>query len=380
MKHQKSLVFSLFLIFFFGITRAQEKLDVIKSPSKRIIAYVYGWQDNWGPNFEKAKMITHINFAFANIKDGKVIEGNENDGEVLEKLNALKKINDSLKILISVGGWGWSGDFSDAVLTEKSREVFANSAIVFMQKHNLDGVDLDWEYPGQVGAGNVFRPDDKENFTLILKLLRKKLDSLATPKEKFLLTIATGANQNYLDHTDMAEAQKYFDFLNIMTYDFYTGGSQETGHHGNLYKSDFDTTTHPRSANSAVQQHLNAGIPAEKIVVGVPFYGRWWKGTNSKNAGRYQSSTGKTGSFDYKVIADSLRQNKTWLEQWDSAAQAPYIWRERDSLFLTYENPRSLQLKVDYVKKNELGGIMFWEFNGDNGKLLETIYKGFSLK
>lgn len=380
MKSQKSLVFILFSVFSFTMGSAQISQIANQKKPKHIIAYVYGWQDNWGQNFEKAKMLTHINFAFANIKDGKVIEGNENDGEILKKLNALKKVNESLKILISVGGWGWSGNFSDAVLTERSREVFANSGIAFMQKYKLDGIDLDWEYPGQVGAGNIFRPEDKQHFTSVLKLLRKKLDSLATPKEKYLLTIATGGNQNYLDHTNLGEAQNYLDFLNIMTYDFYTGGSKETGHHSNLYKSDCDTTANPRSANSAVQQHLKAGVPAEKIVVGVPFYGRWWKGTNPKNNGRYQSATGKTGGFDYKIIADSLRMDNTWKERWDSNANAPYVWRKRDSLFLTYENPKSLKLKVNYVNKNELGGIMFWEFNGDNGELLETIYEGFSTK
>lgn len=342
--------------------------------NKRIIAYVHGLEDNWGGDYEKANRITHINYAFANIKDGKVVLGNENDAETLEKLNDLKKVNPKLKILISVGGWSWSKNFSDAVLTEDSREIFANSAIAFMQKHQLDGIDLDWEYPGQVGAGNTFRPEDKQHFTEVLKLLRKKLDSVSGSREHYLLTIATGANQDYLDHTNLAEAQQYLDFLNIMTYDFYTGGSSDTGHHANLYQSDQDTTENPRSADKAVQQHLKAGVPAEKITLGVPFYGRWWKSVNPINKGRYQTSTGERGSFNYKAIADSLKMDK-WKSYWDAAAQVPYIWREQDSLFLTYENERSLRLKSDYVKENNLGGIMFWEFNGDNGSLLETIYE-----
>ncbi|WP_051907822.1 glycoside hydrolase family 18 protein [Flavimarina sp. Hel_I_48] len=379
MNSQKSLISFLFSLWFFTICWAQTELQSDKNHSKRIIAYVYGWQDNWGPNFEKAKMITHINFAFANIKDGKVVEGNKNDGEVLKKLNKLKKVNPELKILISVGGWGWSGNFSDVVLTEKSRQLFANSAIAFIQKHHLDGVDLDWEYPGQVGAGNTFRPEDKGNFTQILKLLRKKLDSAATPKKEYLLTIATGANQKYLDHTNLGEAQKYLDFLNIMTYDFYTGGSTQTGHHANLFKSDQETAVNHRSVNIAVQQHLKAGVPAEKIVMGVPFYGRWWKGAKPKNNGLYQQASGETGGYDYKIIADSLKTGQ-WAARWDNTAQAPYFWREQDSLFMTYENPKSLKLKVDYVNKNDLGGVMFWEFNGDNGELLKTIYSGFSAK
>ena len=98
-----------------------------------------------------------------------------------------------------------------------------------MLEHHLDGIDLDWEYPGQIGDHNIFRAVDKENFTAILKLLRQKMDSLDKNDSKYLLTIATGANQSYLDHTNMKEAQKYLDFINIMTYDFFTGGSKYTG-------------------------------------------------------------------------------------------------------------------------------------------------------
>lgn len=343
------------------------------SASKKVIAYVHGWEDTWGPNFEKAKYITHINYAFANVKGGKVVEGGEEDREVLRKLNGLKKINPELKILISVGGWSWSGNLSDAVLTEASREIFANSALAYMQKHNLDGIDLDWEYPGQVGAGNTHRPEDGRNFTLILKLMREKLDSVATQNNRYLLTIATGANQDYLDHTNLSKAHQHLDFINIMTYDFYTGGSAQTGHHANLYKSDKDPTIRPRSARASVQQHIKAGVPVEKINLGVPFYGRWWKGANPVNNGRYQVSTGKTGSYTYKTIADSIKAGK-FQKYWDASARAPYIWRNRDSLFLTYENERSLKLKADYVIENNLGGMMFWEFNGDNGELLKTIY------
>ena len=199
------LIFSV--IFLTSCTEKGGTDETDPNDNAKIIAYVHGWQDNWGTNNEKANQITHINYAFANIKDGKVIEGNDSDVETFKKLNKLKQVNKELKILISVGGWGWSKNFSDAVLTENSRQVFANSAIDFMLKHKIDGIDLDWEYPGQIGDNNVFRPEDKENFTSILKLLRMKLDSVSGENNSFLLTIATGANQNYLDHTNMKEAK-----------------------------------------------------------------------------------------------------------------------------------------------------------------------------
>ena len=343
----------------------------VEIQNKKVIAYVMGGNNNWGINNKKATQITHINYAFANIKNGKVVEGYESDEENLKKLNQLKQVNKDLKILISIGGWSWSKNFSDAVLTAASREMFATSAVDFMLKHNIDGVDLDWEYPGQKGDNNVFRAEDKENFTLILKLLREKLDEISTKKNQYLLTIATGANQQYLDYTNMKEVQQYLDFINIMAYDFFTGGSSLTGHHANLYASEFDSNK-GNSAAKAVEQHVNAGISIEKLVLGVPFYGRWWMGSHPKNNGLCQNSTGKRGSYNYKTIADSLNTS-TFVSFWDSKANAPYIWREKDSLFLTYENPKSLKIKVDYVKNKKMGGIMFWQFNGDNGELVTTI-------
>jgi chitinase len=240
-----------------------------------------------------------------------------------------------------------------------------------MLKHKIDGIDLDWEYPGQRGDNNKFRPEDKENFTAILKLLREKLDALANDSKKYLLTIATGADPKYLEHTNMKEAHQYLDFINIMTYDFFTGGSSQTGHHSNLFQSKFNTTSRVNAAD-AIEVYIAAEIPIEKIVLGVPFYGRYWTKTNPKNNGLYQNSTGKKGSYNYKMIAENIK-NKTYTSYWDEKAKAPYIWRKSDSLFLTYENPKSLKIKIDFVKSKKMGGIMFWQFNGDNGDLLNTI-------
>jgi len=370
-----SLFFLLCLLTYLDKEIANGSEDVKKAKNFKIVAYVHGWEDNWGDNNEKANQVTHINYAFANIKEGKVVEGNERDFEAFKNLNRLKLTNKDLKILISVGGWSWSKNFSDAVETETSRQVFANSAIDFMLRHHIDGVDLDWEYPGQIGDNNKFRPEDKENFTSILKLLRKKLDSLSTDGKTYLLTIATGANQSYLDHTEMGTAHQYLDFINIMTYDYFTGSSMQTGHHSNLEKSAFDWTEKNRSSSKAVNEHIEAGIPVEKLVLGVPFYGRYWKGANPKNNGLYQIAKGQTGGYSYSAIMDSLSSNK-FTAYWDESAKAPYVWRDEDSLFITYENVKSLEYKVNYVKAINLGGVMFWQFNGDNGDLLNVLSDG----
>ena len=372
----KFFLLPLIFVFACNFNKPEDASEDSPEPNGyKIIAYVNKWENNWGDNFARARKITHINYAFANIKDGRVVLGNNTDAEEIQKLLALKSVNKQLKVLISVGGWSWSKNFSDAVLTSKSRQVFANSAVEFMLNNKIDGIDLDWEYPGQPGDGNIYRAVDKENFSLILKLLREKLDSLSTPNRSYLLTIATGANQKYLDNTNMREAHKYLDFINIMTYDFYGGGDIITGHHANLSRSKYDVDTNSINAIIAVKQHIDTGIPAHKIVLGLPFYGKWWSGVNNKNNGLYQSYSGESGTYDYRIITDSLLNKNGFKPYWDSTALSPYLWNEVDAQFVTYENNKSIMYKVSFVKDNQLGGIMFWQYNGDDGTLLETIHE-----
>ncbi len=155
----------------------------------RIIGYVAGYRDFDFTKIDATKL-THINFAFANIIDGKVqFDSRPIDGKVLSEkdiqaLSRLKETNQELKILVSVGGWLWSGRFSDAALTENSREIFAQSVADFVDQYKLDGLDIDWEYPNQTGAGNIYRKEDIENFTLLMKASRKKLNQLAEKNNK----------------------------------------------------------------------------------------------------------------------------------------------------------------------------------------------------
>ncbi len=136
-----------------------------------VVGYVAGFRSYDFSQID-ATRLTHINYAFANIIDGQVmfgsdkIDDNERNSDDIRALTALKEVNPELKVLVSVGGWGWSGNFSDAALSDSSRERFAVSAAAFVREHELDGIDLDWEYPNHPGAGNIFRPEDVHNFTL----------------------------------------------------------------------------------------------------------------------------------------------------------------------------------------------------------------------
>lgn len=146
-----------------------------------------------------AKKLTRINFAFANVDQGRIVEGDPSDAANLAMMVGLKQENPDLTVLVSVGGWLWSGRFSDAALTPASRAKFIDSVADFVTRYKLDGLDIDWEYPAMAGAaGNVFRPEDKQNYTLLLKELRERFKKMEKPLHRHLyITIAAGSSQNF---------------------------------------------------------------------------------------------------------------------------------------------------------------------------------------
>lgn len=356
----------------------KEKSPEPESKSYHVIGYVAGWKDI-SPKAIPAEKLTHINYAFANVADGIVtnMEGREErDSTNFLKLQELKKRNPELKLLVSIGGWTHSKGFSDAVLTPESRKKLTASGIDFLLKYNLDGLDFDWEYPGYPGDNNPYRPEDKENFVAMLKSFREALDSVGNLNEKhYLSTIASGGFRAYLEANNMAEAQQYLDFINIMAYDFYTAGDEKTGHHANL----FPNGAKGRSAQTTVEEHTEFGVPAEKIVLGVPFYGRMWKGVDPKENGLFQSGKFEMGLPYHQVFA--LSKNSSFSRFWDEKAGAPYLFSLEDSTWITYEDPESIALKMNFVKEKGLAGAMFWEMSEDNtGTLLDALYQALNPK
>ena len=150
-------------------------------PEKAVIGYIFSNNRPLVPRDVVAEKLTHINYAFANIKDGLMVEGSDGDPANFRALNSLKERNPKLKILVSAGGWTWSGGFSDMALTPQSRKRFIDSAVTFLERHRLDGLDVDWEYPGQKGLNNTNRPEDKVNCTAFLAEARAALDRPARP-------------------------------------------------------------------------------------------------------------------------------------------------------------------------------------------------------
>ncbi|MCU0378003.1 MAG: glycoside hydrolase family 18 protein [Bacteroidales bacterium] len=377
MKNSCSILLSLLFAILTSCGSPSEEKDFM------VVGYVAGFRGFDVSKIDAARL-THVNYAFANIINGRVmfdttrIDDTEMNIDDIRKLNSLKEVNPYLKVLVSVGGWGWSGNFSDAALTDSSRNRFAESTVDFIISTGVDGVDLDWEYPNQAGAGNIHRPEDIDNFTLLLKAVREHIDSLAWKqgrKEPYLLTIATGGDSAYIANTRLGEASQYLDFINIMSYDLHNGLTSQTGHHSNLLLSEWDSP-HGDATERSVRMHLEAGVSPSKLNIGVPFYGRIWRGTEPVNNGLYREArtTGQSISNAdiIKIIADTA-----FVRIYDSSACSPFLWNERDSVFISYDDDISLAEKMKWVKANGLAGVMFWEYAEDpEGKLLNIIVSG----
>ncbi|MFO7447157.1 MAG: glycoside hydrolase family 18 protein [Ignavibacteriaceae bacterium] len=345
---------------------------------KYVIGYLFPRDSIINEEKIAVEKLTHINYAFADIKGGEIKQGFINDSVNFSILNSAKKRNPELKILISIGGWTWSGQFSDVSLTKESRKKFVESSILFMQRHKLDGIDIDWEFPAIPGyEGNVYRPEDKQNFTYLMKDFREALDELEKKEGKhFLLTAATGSFDDYLENTEMGKVQQYLDFVNIMAYDFYESSYADVaGHHTALYTSPLDKRG--ASADEFVQKYIKEGVPANKIVLGVAFYGRAWEVTTTENNGLYQKAGAvkKPIHASFKNIKLNLENMNGYVRYWDSVSSAPFLLNEKEKIFITYDDEESLKAKCNYIKKHNLKGAMFWEYTSDHeATLLKTLY------
>jgi len=341
-------------------------------PGKVIIGYVGGFRGLVKTDLIQAKKLTHINYAFVDIKNNRAwLHREATDTLNFRHLNLLKNDNPSLKILISIGGWTWSGRFSDVVLTDTSRQRFVASAIAIIKKFNLDGIDIDWEYPGQPGYdGNVYRPEDKENYTLLFKELRRQTDSLGQQTgKKYLLSTAVGAFKGYLDHTNMAEAQQYLDFINLMTYDY--SGGKIASHHTELYASKAYKAHN--NADEAVKLFEAAGVPADKLVMGIAFYGH--SSVLIKEAkGLGDSIATYSKGLGYTAIKDSILKLPGFKVYRDRNAKADYIFNKQTLQFISFDDEWSVKKKCKYVKRKKMAGAMFWEYDSDlKGYLLDEI-------
>ena len=340
MKTLYSLLFCMLLVCGCG---KQEQAPVIKppvaapedntstptTPDKVEKQIIVGYATYWDTAMPDPTLLTHINYSFAHIKsDFESLDIKTSSR--LKKIAALKDQNPDLKVLLAVGGWG-AGNFSEMAADETHRKNFCKNCLAAMEQYNLDGIDLDWEYPTSSSAGISSSPNDTKNFNLLVADMRELFG------EKYLITMASSSSAKYVD---FKTAIKYLDWVNIMSYDM----GKPPQHNAALYSS----TMTKRSCEDAVKFHYQAGIPYSKMTLGMPFYGH-----------------GDTKAFKEGIYFNKIKTDG-YTEKWDDKAKVPYLVDANGTMVLTYDNEKSIGLKADYIKSKGLLGAMYWNIEGDD--------------
>jgi chitinase len=313
--------------------------------------------------------LTHIICSFLKLQEDKLTFSNEQQRKTVQQLVELKKQYPQLKIMVCIGGWGGCAPCSQLFASAEHRNNFAKSAVALLKQYRVDGLDLDWEYPGIEGyPGHRWDKADKDNFTELVKALRKEMGS------RFLLSFAAGGFMKYLEESvDWNEVMPLVNFVNLMTYDLVNGYATVTGHHTLLY----DYKPEQESTRKCVDWLLNKNIPPGKLIIGAAFYARVWENVENNNNGLYQQGKFYKG-VDYKDFATYFTDSSGFKYFWDDKAAAPYQYSASKKLFATFDDKRSIAEKAKFVRTKKLGGIMFWELTGDlpKGGLVEEINKG----
>ncbi|MFE0583346.1 glycoside hydrolase family 18 protein [Streptomyces sp. NPDC058874] len=372
-----------------------------------------------------AGKLTHINYAFGNVSaEGRCFTGNvpgkadawadyarpldaanSVDGVAdtwdqplagnFNQLRELKAKHPGLKVLISLGGWSWSTHFSDAALTPASRKALVASCIDLYIKGNLpqdgtrggagaaadvfDGIDLDWEWPGSAGdADTKYRPEDKRNFTALVKEFRTQLDAYARSRKKarYELTAFVPTAPAKIDAGfDVRRIMRDLDFVNLQGYDFHVSGEPRTAQQSALYaRDDF-------SVHGTVEAWKRRGAPAHKLVMGMPFYGQGWTGVAGGGDGMGRPATGPApatwaaGYEDYKALK-KLADSGAYQVHRDR--RGGHAWLFDGTTLWTYDDPRVLRVKTGYIREMGLGGAMFWSLDADtaDGELMTAVDRG----
>ncbi|XP_023564402.1 chitinase-3-like protein 1 [Octodon degus] len=309
-------------------------------------------------------LCTHIIYSFANISNNEIDTWEWNDVELYGTLNSLKSRNPNLKTFLSVGGWNFGSQrFSSIASSTQKRKTFIKSVPKFLRAHGFDGLDLAWLYPGR---------KDKRHFTTLIKEMKTEFTQETHPgKEQLLLSAAVSAGKVTIDTGyDIDQIARYLDFISILTYDFHGAWRQATGHHSPLFRGQLDGKADRFSnLDYAVGYMLRLGVPASKLVMGIPTFGKSYTLASSETgvgapilgpglAGRF---TKEAGTLAYYEVCDFLRGATVHRI---ASQKVPYA--TKGNQWVGYDDQESVKSKAQYLKSKQLAGAMVWSLDLDD--------------
>ena len=368
---------------------------VINTDGYKVSSYIRTWplgstpeqaalNEHWSADTVKAEYLTDLIVAFAHIDQetwGLYFPDAESEVSpfptLWEEVAALQAKYPHLDMHVSVGGYGADG-FSEMSADDTKRATFVGAVVDLVKEKNLDGIDIDWEYPIGPDWGQAIScsPNDGENFIKLLSDLRVALDALEQITDKdYTVSIAVPASTWYVSKIDVVKVASLVDTMKVMSYDYYGSWSAQTGHHANLYNNPKDPDWGGWSTDQTIRTYLDAGVPAEKLILGVAFYGRAWEGVQENGVnGLFQKYTASVynDGLAWPDLQPFLAEGSGFTRYWDDVAKAPYLYN--GDIFITYTDPEAIQYIGEYVKEKGLGGVMTWEYGHDaQAELLEVL-------
>lgn len=288
----------------------------------------------------------------------------------LKQLNLLKRRNRNLKVLLSIGGWTYSPNFAAPASTPAGRACFSRTAVQLVKDMGFDGLDIDWEYPKDA--------TEAANLVELLRETREALDAYANSVAAsnsnttnnningaayhFELTVACPAAARNYQIMDLPGMDRYLDFWNLMAYDFAGSWDSVAGHQANLFPSSSRPAATPYSVTGSVDGYISGGIAPDKIVVGMPLYGRSFE--NTDGPGMPFSGIGEgswePGVYDYKALP---LPGATEFE--DNEAGASWCYDPGKRVMVSYDTVSVAAKKADFITERRLGGAMWWESSSD---------------
>ncbi len=272
-----------------------------------------------------------------------------------------------VKVFVSIGGWTLSQHFSPIAASAEKRRRFAQSCAEMVRTYGIDGIDIDWEYPGYRAQGGG--PADRKNFTLLLREIRDSLHVLQlTSGRQLYLSSAFGCAPTRMADIEWEQVTPLLDFVNMMTYDFYGRDYSVTNHNAPLFAPSKGIKGY--DLHSTIHRLVDDfGVPPHKICIGVPFYGRAMK-TNSApglHVGSAQSVDARTFPEDEgsPTFYNILARQGLFFYHWDSIAQAPFLKSKSSNTFVSFDDERSVASKARYILDHELAGAIVWDITGD---------------